>query len=67
VVREKIYHEAGAHTAQAMTLQQILRLITGAKKEPAERDSFYNILRTTFDEPVLPTAGPASHAAVEAA
>jgi aminodeoxyfutalosine synthase len=45
VVREKIYHEAGAHTAQQMTLDQILRLIRGAKKEPAERDSFYNILR----------------------
>ena len=67
VVREKIYHEAGAHTAQAMTLQQILRIIRGARKEPAERDSFYNILRTSFDEPVLPTSGPASHAAVEAA
>ncbi len=67
VVREKIYHEAGAHTAQAMTLQQILRIIRGAKKEPAERDSFYNILRTSFDEPILPTSGPASHAAVEAA
>jgi aminodeoxyfutalosine synthase len=67
VVREKIYHEAGAHTAQAMTLHQILRIIRGARKEPAERDSFYNILRTTFDEPVLPTTDAASHAAVEAA
>ena len=46
VVREKIYHEAGAHTSQRLTLDQILRLIRGAKKEPAERDSFYNILRT---------------------
>jgi aminodeoxyfutalosine synthase len=49
VVREKIYHEAGAHTAQAMTLPAILRLIRGAGKEPAERDSFYNVLRTDFD------------------
>lgn len=49
VVREKIYHEAGAHTAQAMTLDQILRIIRGAGKQPAERDSFYRILRT-FDE-----------------
>ena len=48
VVREKIYHEAGAHTAQAMSLDEILRLIRGAGKTPAERDSFYNILRT-FD------------------
>ncbi|HEY9225261.1 MAG TPA: CofH family radical SAM protein [Gemmatimonadaceae bacterium] len=46
VVREKIYHEAGAHTAQAMTLDQILRLIRGAKREPVERDSFYGVLRT---------------------
>ena len=48
MVREKIYHEAGAHTAQAMTLDQILTLIRGAGKEPAERDSFYRVLRT-FD------------------
>jgi len=46
VVREKIYHEAGAHTSQRLTLDQILRLIRGARKVPAERDSFYNILRT---------------------
>jgi aminodeoxyfutalosine synthase len=58
VVREKIYHEAGAHTAQAMTLDQILRLIRGARKIPAERDSFYQILRT-FDD--------VEHAADEAA
>ncbi|MGH7618036.1 MAG: CofH family radical SAM protein [Gemmatimonadaceae bacterium] len=49
VVREKIYHEAGAHTAQAMTLEQLLRLIRGAKRLPAERDSFYNIIRTFSD------------------
>lgn len=50
MVREKIYHEAGAHTAQAMTLDAILKLIRGAGKLPAERDSFYRILRT-FDDP----------------
>jgi len=49
VVREKIYHEAGAHTAQAMTLDQIVRLIRGAKRVPVERDSFYRVIRT-FDE-----------------
>ena len=48
VVREKIYHEAGAHTAQAMSLDEILRLIRGAGKVPVERDSFYNVIRT-FD------------------
>jgi aminodeoxyfutalosine synthase len=57
VVREKIYHEAGAHTAQAMTLDEILRLIRGAGKVPAERDSFYQIVRT-FDD-----GGPAAAAA----
>src|SRR6185436_8512244 len=45
VVREKIYHEAGAHTAQGMTLDEILRLIRGARKIPIERDSFYQIIR----------------------
>ena len=46
VVREKIYHAVGAHTPQAMTLDDILKLIRGAKKIPAERDSFYTVLRT---------------------
>jgi len=48
VVREKIYHEAGATTAQAMTLDDILELIRGAGRIPAERDSFYRVLRV-FD------------------
>jgi aminodeoxyfutalosine synthase len=51
VVREKIYHEAGAHTAQAMTLDELLRIIRGAGKIPAERDSFYNVIRTFDDDP----------------
>jgi aminodeoxyfutalosine synthase len=58
VVREKIYHEAGAHTAQAMTLDQILRLIRGAKKVPVERDSFYRVVRTFDDDPTLPASTP---------
>jgi aminodeoxyfutalosine synthase len=57
VVREKIYHEAGAHTAQAMSLGEILRLIRGAGKIPVERDSFYNVIRS-FDD-----GGPAVRAA----
>lgn len=48
VVREKVYHEAGAQTAEHMALDDILRLIRGAGKIPAERDSLYNILRV-FD------------------
>ena len=49
MVREKIYHEAGAHTAQAMTLDAILRLIRGAGKIPVERDSLYRVVRTYAD------------------
>jgi aminodeoxyfutalosine synthase len=61
VVREKIYHEAGAHTAQAMSLDEILRLIRGAGKVPAERDSFYNIIRTFDDtEPSTPSSKQAA-------
>lgn len=45
VVREKIYHAVGATTPQAMALDEILTLIRAAGKVPAERDSFYNILR----------------------
>ena len=55
VVREKIYHEAGAHTAQGMSLDEILRLIRGAGKVPAERDSYYRVLRT-FDRADAPVA-----------
>ncbi len=56
VVREKIYHAVGAHTPQGMTLDGLLSLIRGAGKIPAERDSFYNVLRM-FDEPVAAAAG----------
>jgi len=61
VVREKIYHAVGALTPQAMTLDEILKLIRGARKIPAERDSFYNILRT------FPAEAAEQPAAVEAA
>jgi len=56
VVREKIYHAVGAHTPQAMTLAEILKLIRGANKIPAERDSFYNVLRTFSEQPSEPAA-----------
>ena len=56
VVREKIYHEAGAHTAQRMSLDEILALIRGAGKVPAERDSFYNVIRTFDPAPAAEAA-----------
>ena len=48
VVREKIYHEAGAHTPQGIPLEELVRLIRGAGRVPVERDAFYRELRT-FD------------------
>ncbi|MBV9880877.1 MAG: aminofutalosine synthase MqnE [Gemmatirosa sp.] len=65
VVREKIYHAVGARTAQGMSLAELLKLIRGAGKVPAERDSFYNVVRTFADDdlgeaaPSGPTAGVA--------
>ena len=57
VVREKIYHAVGAPTPQGMTLPQLLKLIRGAGKEPAERDSFYNVLRVfPTEEAISPVA-----------
>jgi aminodeoxyfutalosine synthase len=62
VVREKIYHEAGAHTAQGLSLDEILDLIRSAGKIPAERDSFYNILRV-FDRAGARASGQGAVAA----
>jgi aminodeoxyfutalosine synthase len=55
VVREKIYHAVGASTPQRMTLDDLVKLIRNAKKVPAERDSFYNVLRV-FDDAGEPVA-----------
>jgi aminodeoxyfutalosine synthase len=41
VVEEKIYHDAGAVTPQALTRPQIVRLIRDAGQEPVERDTLY--------------------------
>ena len=45
VVRERIYHEAGAHTPQSMTFNDIVRLIKDAGKRPVERDAHYQEVR----------------------
>src|SRR5688572_14335645 len=39
VIREKIYHEAGAHTAQGLSLEEILELIRSAGKRSEEHTS----------------------------
>jgi aminodeoxyfutalosine synthase len=44
VQEEKIYHMAGARTPEAMTTQEIARLIMAAGREPVERDTLYNVV-----------------------
>jgi aminodeoxyfutalosine synthase len=45
VINETIVHEAGARTPQALTEEELVRLIREAGRRPAERDSLYSILR----------------------
>ena len=47
VVEEKIYHDAGASTPQAMTREEITRLIREAGCEPIERDTLYRPVTRT--------------------
>ena len=49
VVFERVYHEAGAGTPMWLSYDQIVTLIRGAGKEPAERDSLYQTVRTFED------------------
>jgi aminodeoxyfutalosine synthase len=51
VVYERIYHEAGAHTAMHLPYMDLVRLIRGASKQPVERDSLYRTVREDFDDP----------------
>jgi len=46
VVFERVYHEAGAGTPMWLSYDQIVALIRGAGKEPVERDSLYQVVRT---------------------
>ncbi|HEY2903715.1 MAG TPA: aminofutalosine synthase MqnE [Polyangia bacterium] len=44
VQEEKIYHMAGAETPQAMTPDEIVRIIRNAGRTPVERDTLYNVI-----------------------
>lgn len=44
VQEEKIYHMAGARTPEALTTDEIRRLIRTAGREPLERDTLYNVI-----------------------
>jgi hypothetical protein len=63
-VFERVYHEAGAATPMWLSYDEIVELIRGAGKEPVERDSLYQTVRT-FDGYVpgsrsatVPSEGP---------
>jgi aminodeoxyfutalosine synthase len=59
VVFERVYHEAGAGTPMWLSYDQIVSLIRGAGKEPVERDSLYQTVRTFEDYvPAAPSAAP---------
>jgi aminodeoxyfutalosine synthase len=45
VVRETIYHMAGAETVQAMPISELERVIREAGFRPVERDTLYNPIR----------------------
>jgi hypothetical protein len=61
VVFERVYHEAGAATPMWLSYDQIVALIRGAGKEPVERDSLYQTVRT-FADYVPGSAAPPSRA-----
>ena len=44
VQEEKIYHMAGAETPQALTSEEIVRVIVEAGRTPVERDTLYNVV-----------------------
>jgi aminodeoxyfutalosine synthase len=45
VTEEKIAHDAGATTAQAMTVHELVRLIREAGRRPIERDTVFNVVK----------------------
>ncbi len=45
LIEERVTHAAGARTPLYMPVEKLMWIIRGAGKKPAERDTFYNILR----------------------
>ncbi len=56
VIYERVYHEAGARTQMHMPYLGLVGLIRDAGRRPVERDSLYQPVRETFDDP--PPVGP---------
>jgi len=64
VQEERIYHMAGATSPEAMTPQQLRKLIRLAGREPVERDTLYNVVPERTPEPrVIPLAPAAARIA----
>jgi aminodeoxyfutalosine synthase len=45
VTEEKIAHDAGAPTAQSMTVHELVRLVREAGRRPVERDTVFNVVK----------------------
>src|SRR5262245_29406863 len=45
VTEEKIAHDAGAPTAQSLTVHELVRLIREAGRRPVERDTVFNVVK----------------------
>ena len=45
VTEEKIAHDAGAQTAQCLTVHELCRLIREAGRRPLERDTVFNVVK----------------------
>jgi aminodeoxyfutalosine synthase len=58
VVFERVYHEAGAATPMWLSYDGIVSLVRGAGKEPVERDSLYQPVRTFEDYVPRPATAP---------
>ncbi len=56
IVEEKIYHDAGATTAQFTSKAELERLIRAAGRTPVERDTLYHPVIRTTPIPDLPPA-----------
>jgi aminodeoxyfutalosine synthase len=50
VQEERIYHMAGSKTPEALSTDDIRRVIRAAGRMPVERDTFYNVVRSSEAE-----------------
>ncbi len=58
VVEEKIYHDAGAKTAEFTSRGDLERLIRAAGRIPVERDTLYRPIDRSKLPPIVPTTPP---------